>query len=147
MRRGFLYLVANMDWHSRRVLSWRLSNTMEADICVAALEDGLPRFGRPGIFNTDHGSQLTFTRVLLDAGVRISMDGCGRWMDNVFIKRLWRLLKYECNCLDVFETSSEARDGIGRWVTYYNPTRQHSALGGRTPEKIHTACDGIIMAA
>ncbi|MBP2151652.1 putative transposase [Xanthobacter flavus] len=146
MRRGFLYLVAIMDWHSRRVLSWRLSNTMETDFCIEALEEALSRFGRPGIFNTDQGSQFTsprFTQVLLDTGVRISMDGRGRWMDNVFIERLWRSLKYECIYLNAFET----RAGIGRWITYYNRTRPHSALGGRTPEEVHTACDGINMAA
>lgn len=150
MRRGFLYLVAIMDWHSRRVLSWRLSNTMETDFCIEALEEALSRFGRPGIFNTDQGSQFTsprFTQVLLDAGVRLSMDGRGRWMDNVFIERLWRSLKYECIYLNAFETGSEARAGIGRWITYYNRTRPHSALGGRTPEEVHTACDGINMAA
>ncbi|MFG1250191.1 IS3 family transposase [Xanthobacter flavus] len=150
MRRGFLYLVAIMDWHSRRVLSWRLSNTMEADFCIEALEEALSRFGRPGIFNTDQGSQFTsprFTQVLLDAGVRISMDGRGRWMDNVFIERLWRSLKYECIYLNAFETGSETRAGIGRWITYYNRTRPHSALGGRTPEEVHMACDGINKAA
>ncbi|WP_371345425.1 IS3 family transposase [Ancylobacter sp. IITR112] len=150
MRRGFLYLVAIMDWHSRRVLSWRLSNTMEADFCIEALEEALSRFGRPSIFNTDQGSQFTsprFAKVLLDAGVRISMDGRGRWMDNVFIERLWRSLKYECIYLNAFETGSEARAGIGRWITYYNRTRPHSALGGRTPEEVHMACDGINKAA
>jgi putative transposase len=150
MRRCFLYLVAIMDWHSRRVLSWRLSNTMEADFCIEALEEALSRFGRPGIFNTDQGSQFTsprFTEVLLDAGVRISMDGRGRWMDNVFIERLWRSLKNECIYLNAFETGSEARAGISRWVSYYNRVRPHSALGGRTPEEVHTACDGINMAA
>jgi putative transposase len=149
MRRGFLYLVAIMDWHSRRVLSWRLSNTMEADFCIEALEEALSRFGRPGIFNTDQGSQFTsprFTEVLLGAGVRISMDGRGRWMDNVFIERLWRSLKYECIYVNAFETGSETRAGIGRWITYYNRTRPHSALGGRAPEEVHT-CDGINMAA
>src|SRR5690554_6326278 len=99
MRRGFLYLVAIMDWHSRAVLSWRLSNTMDADFCVAALEEAMNRYGVPDIFNTDQGSQFTsyeFTRTLRQAGAKISMDGRGRWMDNVMIERLWRLLKYEC---------------------------------------------------
>ena len=112
MRRGFLYLVAIMDWASRKVLAWRLSNTMDTEFCVAALEEALVRYGRPGIFNTDQGSQFTslaFTDVLTAAGVRISMDGRGRWMDNVFIERLWRSLKYECVYLNVFETGSEAR--------------------------------------
>ena len=123
MRRGFLYLVAIMDWVSRKVLAWRLSNTMEADFCVAALEEAIARYGRPDIFNTDQGSQFTsfaFTTTLKDAGIRISMDGRGRWMDNVFIERLWRSLKYECVFLNAFETGSEARSGIGRWIDYYN---------------------------
>lgn len=150
MRRGFLYLVAIMDWNSRRVLSWRLSKTMEADFCIEALEEALSRFGKPGIFNTDHGSQFTsprFTQVLLDAGVRVSMDGRGRWIDKVFIERLWRSMKYECIYLNAFETGSEARAGIGRWITYYNRARPHTALRGRTPEEVHTACDCINMAA
>ena len=123
---------------------------METDFCIEALEEALSRFGRPGIFNTDQGSQFTsprFTEVLLDTSVRISMDGRGRWMDNVFIERLWRSLKYECIYLNAFETGAETRAGIGRWITYYNRTRPHSALGGRTPEEVHMACDGIIMAA
>lgn len=140
MRRGFLYLVAIMDWASRRVLAWRLSNTLDAAFCVAALEDALARFGAPGIFNTDQGSQftsLTFTGRLQAAGIRISMDGKGRWMDNVFIERLWRSLKYECVYLNAFETGSEARAGIGRWIDYYNSERPHSALGGRTPTEAY----------
>ncbi|OSM07328.1 putative Transposase for insertion sequence element IS904 [Magnetofaba australis IT-1] len=116
MRRGYLYLVAIMDWLSRRVLSWRLSNTMEAEFCVAALKKALAKFGAPEIFNTDQGSQFTsqaFTDVLKDAGARISMDCKGRWLDNVFIERLWRSLKYECVYLNAFETGSQARQGIG----------------------------------
>jgi len=140
MRRGFLYLVAIMDWCSRKVLAWRLSNTMDADFCVTALEQAIARFGRPEIFNTDQGSQFTsfaFTNTLKDAGIRISMDGRGRWMDNVFIERLWRSLKYECVFLNAFETGSEARTGIGRWIGYYNADRPHSALGGRTPDEVY----------
>lgn len=136
MRRGFLYLVAIMDWATRKVLAWRLSNTMDAGFCVAALEEALARFGKPEIFNTDQGSQFTsyaFTSVLRDAEVRISMDGRGRWMDNVFIERLWRSLKYECVYLHAFETGSELRAGLGRWITYYNTQRPHSGLAGRTP--------------
>jgi putative transposase len=150
MRRGFLYLVAIMDWFSRRVLAWRLSNTMEADFCIEALEEAMVRFGRPAIFNSDQGSQFTsprFTEVLTGAGVRISMDGRGRWLDNVFIERLWRSLKYECIYLNAFETGSEARAGIGRWITYYNGSRPHSALGGRTPEEAHMAACGTRLAA
>ncbi|RAK25966.1 putative transposase [Falsochrobactrum ovis] len=140
MRRGFLYLVAIMDWFSRKVLSWRLSNTMEADFCVAALEEAIARHGRPDIFNTDQGSQFTsfaFTTTLKDAGIRISMDGRGRWMDNVFIERLWRSLKYECVFLNAFETGSEARAGIGSWIDYYNRRRPHSTFGGRTPDEVY----------
>ena len=137
MRRGFLYLVAVMDWATRKVLSWRVSNTMDAEFCAAALEEALARFGRPEIFNTDQGSQFTsprFTGVLQAAGVRISMDGRGRWMDNVFIERLWRSLKYECVYLHAFETGSELRTGLSRWIGYYNARRPHSTLGGRTPD-------------
>jgi len=136
MKRGFLYLVAVMDWASRKVLAWRLSNTMDADFCVAALEEAIARYGVPEIFNTDQGSQFTsfaFTDVLKDNGIRISMDGKGRWMDNVFIERLWRSLKYECVYLNTFETGSEAKAGIGSWISYYNGARPHSALDGRTP--------------
>ena len=140
MRRGFLYLVAIMDWASRKVLAWRLSNTMEADFCIEALREALARFGAPEIFNTDQGSQFTsprFTEVLKDAGVRISMDGRGRWMDNVFIERLWRSLKYECVYLHAFETGSELRAGLTRWVGYYNAHRPHSGLAGQTPDEAY----------
>jgi putative transposase len=140
MRRGFLYLVAIMDWATRKVLSWRLSNTMEADFCIEALEDALERYGAPDIFNTDQGSQFTsprFTDILKDAQVRISMDGRGRWMDNVFIERLWRSMKYECVYLHAFETGSELREGLGRWIAYYNARRPHSALNGQTPDEAY----------
>ncbi|KJS39378.1 MAG: integrase [Rhodospirillaceae bacterium BRH_c57] len=140
MRRGFLYLVAVMDWATRKVLSWRVSNTMEADFCIEALEEALTAFGAPEIFNTDQGSQFTsprFTDVLREAGVRISMDGRGRWMDNVFIERLWRSLKYECVYLHAFETGSELRAGLERWIRYYNTRRPHSALTGQTPNEAY----------
>jgi putative transposase len=136
MRRGFLYLVAIMDWATRKVLARRLSNTTDAGICVAALEEALARFGKSEIFNTDQGSQfssLAFTSVLGDAEVRISMDGRGRWMDNVFIERLWRSLKYGCVCRHAFETGSELKAGLGRWIIYYNTQRPHSGLAGQTP--------------
>jgi putative transposase len=142
MRRGFLYLVAVMDWSTRKVLSWRVSNTMDADFCIEALEEALARFGRPDIFNTDQGSQFTsprFTGVLRDAGVRISMDGRGRWMDNVFIERLWRSLKYECIYLHAFETGSQLRAGLAYWIGYYNARRPHSTLAGRTPDEAYGA--------
>jgi putative transposase len=142
MRRGFLYLVAVMDWATRKVLAWRLSNTMDVAFCVAAVAEALARFGVPEIFNTDQGSQFTspqFTGVLTDAGVRISMDGRGRWMDNVFIERLWRSLKYECVYLHAFETGSEARAGLTSWINYYNARRPHSSLAGQTPDEAYDA--------
>jgi putative transposase len=134
--RGFLYLVAVIDWASRAVLAWRLSNTMDVSFCVSALEEALARFGKPEIFNTDQGSQFTsaaFTGVLAAAGVRISMDGRGRWMDNVFIERLWRSLKYEDIYLKGYADGREARAGIGLWVAFYNSRRPHQALGNRVP--------------
>lgn len=140
MRRGFLYLVAVMDWATRKVLSWRLSNSMDVEFCIAALEEALARYGAPEIFNTDQGSQFTsprFVDLLKDAGVRVSMDGRGRWMDNVFIERLWRSLKYECVYIHAFETGSELRAGLTRWIGYYNTTRPHSALAGGTPDEAY----------
>jgi len=134
--RGFLYLVAVMDWASRAVLSWRLSNTMDVSFCVSALEEALARFGRPEIFNTDQGSQFTsatFTGTLARAGIRISMDGRGRWMDNVFIERLWRSLKHEDIYLKGYADGREARAGIASWIAFYNTRRPHQALGNRTP--------------
>ena len=138
LQRGFLYLVAVMDWASRKVLAWRLSNTLEASFCVAALREAREGYGPPEIFKSDQGSQFTsvdFTDVLKAAGVRISMDGKGRWMDNVFIERLWRSLKYECVYLSEFTTGSKARTGIGGWRDFYNRCRPHSSLNGRTPEE------------
>ncbi|TRD15242.1 IS3 family transposase, partial [Palleronia caenipelagi] len=136
MRRGFLYLVAIMDWHSRKVRSWRLSNSMDAGFCVEALKEALARYSTPEIFNTDQGSQFTstdFTDVLRDAKIKISMDGQGRWIDNRMIERLWRSLKYECVYLNAFETGSEARDGI----SYYNKRRPHSSHGIMTPDEAY----------
>jgi len=133
---GFLYLVAIIDWASRAVLSWRLSNTMDTSFCVDALEDALARFGRPEIFNTDQGSQFTsaaFTDRLLATGIRISMDGRGRWLDNVFIERLWRSLKHEEVYLKGYADGREARAGIAAWIAFYNTRRPHQALGGQTP--------------
>jgi putative transposase len=140
MRRGFMYLVAVMDWASRKVLSWRLSNTMDAEFCIEALEEALEKFGKPDIFNTDQGSQFTspgFTGVLREAGVKISMDGKGRWMDNVFIERLWRSLKYECVYLNAFEGGTEARKGLGNWIAFYNGARPHSSFDGQTPDEAY----------
>ena len=140
MERGFLYLVAIMDWYSRKVLAWRLSNTLEADFCVAALKEALATYGPPEIFNTDQGSQFTcsdWIDVLNEAKVKISMDGKGRWIDNRMIERLWRSLKYECVYLRAFETGSQARDGIGKWLAYYNAERPHSTHGILTPDEVH----------
>jgi putative transposase len=134
--RGFLYLVAVIDWASRAVLSWRLSNTMDTSFCLSALEEALARFGKPEIFNTDQGSQFTsaaFTGALAAAGIRISMDGRGRWMDNVFIERLWRSLKHEDVYLKGYADGREARAGIGAWIAFYNAKRPHQALGNRAP--------------
>jgi putative transposase len=134
--RGFLYLVAIIDWASRAVLAWRLSNTMDIAFCVDALDAALARFGRPEIFNTDQGAQFTsaaFTGRLASAGIRISMDGRGRWLDNVFIERLWRSLKYEDVYLKGYADGREARAGIASWIGFYNGRRPHQALAGRTP--------------
>lgn len=150
MRRGFLYLVAVMDWATRKVLSWRVSNTMDVEFCIAALEEALAGFGRPEIFNTDQGSQFTsprFTGVRQAAGIRISMDGRGRWMDNVFIERLWRSLKYECVYLHAFETGSELRAGLTKWIGYYNANRPHSGLGGQTPDEAYGMGELMRLAA
>jgi putative transposase len=150
MRRGFLYLVAVMDWATRKVLAWRVSNTLEAEFCLEALEEALARFGRPESFNTDQGGQFTsprFTGVLQRAGVRVSMGGRGRWLDNVFIERLWRSLKYECVYLHAFETGSELRAGLARWVGYYDAGRPHSALAGRTPDEAYGANEMEALAA
>ena len=132
MAKGFLYLVAIMDWVSRAVLAWRLSNTLGTDFCVEALEEALSEHGRPEIFNTDQGSQFTsddFTGTLKDHGITISMDGKGRCMDNVFVERLWRSLKYEEVYLHAYATVAEAKAGIGAWLSFYNDERQHQSLG------------------
>lgn len=138
MPRGFLYLVAIMDWHSRYVLAWRLSNTLEAEFCVAALEDALG-LGQPEIFNTDQGSQFTsdaFTGLLLEQGIRVSMDGKGRCMDNVFVERLWRNVKYEEVYLKAYQNGVEARAGLAQYFCFYNNERPHQALTYRTPRQV-----------
>lgn len=140
MGRGFMYLIAIMDWHSRKVLSWRLSNTMDTHFCVEALEEALTKYGAPEIFNTDQGSQFTsidFTNVLKKQGVKISMDGKGRWMDNVFIERLWRSMKYECVYLKQFTDGSHARHEIRSWIRFYNSARPHSKFNGQTPDEVY----------
>ncbi len=129
-----------MDWATRKALTWRLSNTMDADFCIKALEEALARYDGPEIFNPDLGSQFTsprVTHVLKDAGVRISMDGRGQWMDNVFIERLWRSMKYECVYRHAFETGSELPAGQTKWIGPYNTERPHSALAGRTPDEAY----------
>ena len=140
MARGFVYLAAVVDWHSRRVLAWRLSITMEAAFCVEALEEALARHGRPKIFNTDQGSQFTshdFTGVLIKAEIAISMDGKGAWRDNVFVERLWRTIKYEEIYLRAYDTVTEARASIGRYLGFYNARRPHSSLDRRTPDEAY----------
>ncbi|HHE4769888.1 TPA: IS3-like element ISKpn11 family transposase [Klebsiella pneumoniae] len=140
MARGFVYLCAVVDWFSRRVLSWRLSITMEADFCIEAVEDALARYGKPEIFNTDQGSQFTsidFTAVLKKAEIAISMDGKGAWRDNVFVERLWRSIKYEEVYLHAYKTVSEARAGIGRYLAFYNSRRPHSSLDRQTPDQAY----------
>ena len=135
-----MYLVAIMDWYSRRVLSWRVSNTLDTDFCIEALEDALQRFEAPEIFNTDQGSQFTceaFTDVLNHHAIAISMDGKGRWVDNVFVERLWRSVKYEDVYLRAYETSTELRAGLARYFGFYNTRRRHSALDRRTPDAVY----------
>jgi|TARA_B100000315_G_scaffold36784_1_gene31397 putative transposase len=138
MARGFLYLVAIIDWHSRYVLSWRLSNTLDADFCVEALEEALSK-GKPEIFNTDQGSQFTgeaFTGLLKQHGVRISMDGKGRYLDNIFVERLWRTVKYEEVYLKAYSNGREAKVGLDTYFHFYNTQRPHQALGYRTPAEV-----------
>jgi len=140
MAKGFLYLVAIIDWYSRKVLSWRLSNTLDADFCVDALEEALSRHGQPEIFNTDQGSQFTseaFTPVLQGRGIRISMDGKGRWVDNVFVERLWRSLKYEEVYLRAYESVANATGCIDRYLRFYNSERPHQSLARRTPDTVY----------
>jgi len=145
MAHGFGYLVAIIDWYSRRVLAWRLSNTLEPTFCVEALEDALRRYGRPEIFNTDQGSQFTstdFTDVLLAQGIKISMDGKGRYLDNIFIERLWRSLKYEEVYLHDYDSLKEARKGIGSYFDFFNDERPHTALGYQTPASFYDGLRG-----
>ena len=140
MAKGFMYLVVILDWHSRRVLAWRLSNTLETDFCLEALDEALRRFGKPEIFNTDQGVQFTcdaFTRVLKDHDIDISMDGKGRWVDNVFVERLWRSVKHEDVYLRAYETPRQLREGLIRYFNFYNTERRHSALDGRTPDAVY----------
>ena len=150
MARGFVYLAVVLDWFSRRVLSWRVSITMEAAFCVETLQDALARHGKPDIVNTDQGSQFTgaaFTGVLANNGIAISMDGKGAWRDNVFVERLWRSVKYEEVYLRAYDSVSEARASIGRYLDFYNQRRPHSSLDGTTPDQAYFTPLPIRMAA
>lgn len=150
MQRGFVYLTAVLDWATRRILAWRLSNTLTADACVEALQEAICRYGAPQIMNTDQGSQFTsaaFIGVLEAAKVQVSMDGRGCWRDNVFVERLWRTIKYEEVYLHAYGTVSEARAGIRRYVEFYNGRRPHSALDGATPDTVYFNSLPVAMAA
>lgn len=140
MKRGFLYLVAIIDWYSRKVLSWRLSNTMDTRFCLEALEEALKHYGAPDIFNSDQGSQFTsteFTKKLVDHNIGISMDGKGRWVDNVFIERLWRSLKYEEVYLKAYTSPREAELEIANYMVFYNEERNHQGLSDLTPDEVY----------
>jgi putative transposase len=150
MARGFVYLAVVLDWFSRRVLAWRLSITMEATFCVETLEDALARHGKPEIFNTDQGSQFSgvaFTGVLIKNKIAISMDGKGAWRDNVFVERLWRSVKYEEVYLRAYDSVSEARASIGRYLDFYNGRRPHSSLDGITPDQAYFTLLPLRLAA
>jgi len=142
MNRGFMYLVAVMDWHSRKVLSWQLSNTLDSDFCVEAVAEAISRYGKPEIFNTDQGAQFTsdaFTSLLKDHEINISMDGRGRVQDNIFIERLWWTLKYQYLYLWSFDNGSELRKGLEHWFNFYNCERSHQALDNLTPDEVYFA--------
>jgi putative transposase len=141
MAKGFAYLVAIMDWHSRKVLSWRISNVMDADFCIEALNEAINRYGAPEIFNSDQGAQFTstaFTDVLKQHNIRISMDGKGRWIDNVFIERLWRSVKYEEVYLHAYESLTQARAGLKNYFQFYNAKRKHQTLNAK-PDEVYYA--------
>jgi putative transposase len=151
MARGFVYLAAVIDWFSRKVLSWRISITMDKAFCIEAVEEALARYGRPDIFNTDQGSQFTsaaFTGLLLGNGIKISMDGKGAWRDNVFVERLWRSVKYEEVYLHAYDSVAQARTSIGRYIDgFYNSLRPHSSLDRRTPDQAYFNLPTPILAA
>jgi len=150
MARGFVYLTAVLDWYSRKVLSWRVSITMDVYFCIEALEEAIAIFGPPEIMNTDQGSQFTslaFTSLLKEHDIRISMDGKGAWRDNVFIERLWRSVKYEEVYLHAYDTVSDSRAGIGRYFDLYNQRRPHSSLGRRTPDDVYFSQQSLTLAA
>jgi putative transposase len=140
LARGFVYLVAVMDWYSRKVLAWRLSNTLDHHFCVEALDEAVQRYGKPEIFNTDQGAQFTseaFTNRLKDEGIKISMDGKGRWIDNRFVERLWRSVKYEEVYLKPYESPREAERSLGEYFLFYNTVRRHQGLNNRTPDEVY----------
>jgi putative transposase len=140
LKRGFMYLVVVIDWYSRKVLSWRVSNTLEADFCVEALQDAIRYHGCPEIFNTDQGSQFTgedFTEVLEDHGIKISMDGRGRFQDNIFIERLWWTVKHHYVYLRAFKNGADLRNGLKHWFKYYNHERFHQSLDDLTPDEVY----------
>lgn len=150
MAHGFLYVVAIMDWYSRKVLAWRLSTTQDTAFCVEALAEAIERYGKPEIFNTDQGSQFTsaaWTDVLKESGIRISMDGKGQWTDNVFIERLWRSMKYECVYLYAFANMSEAKQRLANWFGYYDTERPHSCFGDITPGEVYAGTLTLELAA
>jgi len=150
MRKGFVYLAAVVDWYSRKVLSHRVSITMETDFCIEAVEEAIERYGAPDIFNTDQGSQFTssaFTGLLKQNGIRISMDGKGAWRDNVFVERLWKSVKYEEVYLTAYNTVSEAKAGLTRYFTFYNTRRPHSRLDRMTPEQFYFNSSSVTQAA
>jgi len=150
MARGFVYLVAVLDWYSRKVLSWRVSITMDVHFCIEALEEAIALHGAPQIMNTDQGSQFTsqaFTGVLKDHGIRISMDGKGSWRDNVFVERLWRSVKYEEVYLHAYDTVSDSRTGLARYFDLYNRRRPHSSLGRQTPDQVYFSRQPLTLAA
>lgn len=140
MKRGYVYLTAVVDWFTRRVLSWRLSITLETAFCIEAVEEAMAKYGKPDIFNTDQGSQFTsinFIKMLKDADIKISMDGKGAWRDNVFVERLWRTIKYEEVYLKAYEDVPQARREIGKYIDFYNTKRPHSSLDGKTPDQVY----------
>jgi len=150
MRQGFLYLFAVLDWATRKVLAWRLSNSLTTDFCVDAVEEAIARYGPPAIFNTDQGSQFTdkdFVRLLKDHEIQISMDGKGAWRDNVFIERFWRSIKYEEVYLRAYESASKAKTSLGRYIAFYNQHRPHSSLDGLTPDDVYFSSEPIPQAA
>ena len=150
LARGFMYLVAIMDWHSRKVLSWRISNTLEAGFCMDALEEAFRKYGHPEIFNTDQGSQFTsvaFVKAVEESGARMSMDGRGRCHDNIFIERLWRSVKYEFLYLHAFENGTVLRQGMGEWFEWYNRERGHQSLDYATPDEVYQRNEPLRVAA